>query len=65
MSTYLHVSALDNGHYALKRVGGNVISGIVGEFATRQEAEYAMMRHALFASPDARIMLPGNGQAAD
>ena len=62
MGPDLHISTLANGHYALHAIGGNMLNCVLGEFLTRPEAEYAMLRHALLSAPDAGLMLPGRGQ---
>ncbi len=61
MEAVMQVIALPNGHYAVRTLGGNMLSTTSGEFATQAEAEEAMMRRTLFPRAGSGIMRPGDG----
>ena len=63
MEAVLQVTQLQNGHYAVRSIGGSTLNVILAEFATLAEAEEWMMRRSLRSSAATAIMRPGDGSA--
>ena len=63
MEAVMQVALLQNGHYAVKSIGGVTLNRILAQFETRAEAEEWMMRHTSLSRAGSGIMHPGDGQA--
>ena len=61
MEAVMQVIELPDGHYAVRTLGGNALSTTSGAFATKAEAEEAMMCRTLFPRAGSGIMRPGDG----
>jgi hypothetical protein len=61
----LEVVSLPNGRFAVRSVGGDLVDGIAGEFATRAEAEAWIFDRAMVEDEDmlaTDVIKPGDGQ---
>lgn len=63
MEAIMQVIQLQNGSYAVKSIGGSTLNTILGQFATRAEAEEWMMRHTVLSRAGSGLIHPGDGQA--